>query len=55
MSIGYDETVIPEIAPCLDCGVMVDEGDVDLLELDSSGDWICTDCADQRRTDWVRQ
>ena len=41
----YEDTVQPEIAPCADCGVLVDEGDVDLLELDAVGDWICGDCA----------
>lgn len=37
----YEDTVEPEIAPCPDCGVLVDELDVVRV----GGDRLCDDCA----------
>lgn len=37
----YESTVEPEIAPCQDCGILVDEADVVRVD----GDWLCEDCA----------
>jgi formylmethanofuran dehydrogenase subunit E len=42
MTLQYEDTVEPEIAPCDDCGILVDEGDV--IRID--GDWLCESCAE---------
>jgi formylmethanofuran dehydrogenase subunit E len=42
MTLQYEDTVEPEIAPCDDCGMLVDEGEV--IRLD--GDWLCESCGE---------
>lgn len=41
----YEQTVEPEIAPCDDCGMLVDEGDIVPID----GEWLCESCAEDRR------
>ena len=38
----YEDTVQPEIAPCADCGVLVDE----LWDYGRDGEILCEDCAE---------
>lgn len=38
----YEDTVEPAQAPCQDCGIIVDEGDV--IRID--GDWLCESCGE---------
>lgn len=44
MTLQYEDTIEPEIAPCDDCGMLVDEGDVHRID----GDWLCESCAEMR-------
>ena len=44
----YEDTVTPEQAPCTDCGVITDEGDINTEEFDLLGDWVCPDCGEAR-------
>lgn len=44
----YEDTVTPELAPCTDCGVITDEGDINTEEFDLLGDWVCPDCGEVR-------
>lgn len=53
MTLQYEDTVQPEIAPCADCGVLVDEGDCCWIE--GSDDRLCEDCWEERAREWVRQ
>lgn len=41
MTRQYEDTVQPEIAPCADCGVLVDEGDASW----DDDERLCDDCA----------
>lgn len=43
--VEYEDTVQPEIAPCADCGVLVDELDACWVNDD---DRVCEDCWEDR-------
>jgi len=45
MTLQYEDTIEPEIAPCTDCGILTDESDV--IRID--GDWLCESCAEAQR------
>ncbi len=43
-ALRYEDTVQPEIAPCADCGVLVDELDCEW----EGSERLCGDCASAR-------
>ena len=45
MTLRYEDTVQPEIAPCADCGVLVDEADIAAWDGDRR---LCDECAAAR-------
>ena len=44
-ALRYEDTVQLEVAPCVDCGVLVDE----LFAEFWGDDRLCTDCGEERR------
>lgn len=48
MTLRYEDTVTPETDLCTDCGVLVDELDINKDEFACTGEWICPDCGEAR-------
>ena len=46
--LRYEDTVQAEIAPCADCGALVDETDANVEEFECTGEIVCNDCRDDR-------
>lgn len=45
MTLRYEDTVAPEIAPCDECGALTDEHYACSRTFRTTGRWICDDCA----------
>lgn len=44
MTLRYEDTVTPEIAPCEECGALTGEDHISQRRFRTTEQWICEDC-----------